>query len=200
MKNQIIDYLISVTKKMKRTLFTNSKNDRAKRHYSPYKMDKEFEGLSIRAMTALGVFCLELFSKENQISHPDLQEFKNKMLDLLITDNLPDWEDECFEIKITGVEENALPGDLANKYPKHQNRLHSITESIRSISDINMYGAFMPEESYSCLSKVQKLCEIEIKKEFNLRLFKQHEPTQGWGDSVSKELIEKWKEDAAYVG
>jgi len=55
---------------------------------------KEFDGLSIRAMTALGVFSLIKYSKKHQIDDSDLIEFGNKMLELLTTKNIPEWNNE----------------------------------------------------------------------------------------------------------
>ncbi|WP_442264551.1 hypothetical protein ACSIGC_09300 [Tenacibaculum sp. ZS6-P6] len=115
------------------------------------------------------------------------------MLDLLTTDNIPEWDNECNQIKIKGLGDE-LPEELINEYPKYQNTIHEITQNIREISASQIYGEWNPKLSYSMLNGIQKLCQIRIRSEFDLELFKMHNAgSNGWGATLSNELIEKWK-------
>ncbi|SHJ27935.1 hypothetical protein [Aquimarina spongiae] len=154
---------------------------------------KEFDGLSIRAMTALGVFSLVHYSRKHAINDSNLIQFGNKMLDLLTTNNIPEWDNECNQIEITGLGDE-LPEELITKYPEYQNTISQITQNIREISASQIYGEWNPKLSHSVLHEVQKLCQIQINKEFDLKLFKMHNAgSNGWGATISNELIKKWK-------
>lgn len=154
---------------------------------------KEFHGLSIRAMTALGVFCLEKYSKKYQIHDYNLTIFSNKMLKLLTAENIPEWDNECNQININGLGDE-LPEELIKKYPEYNDAIDQITQNIREISASQIYGKWDSKLSYSFLNEIQKLTQIQIDTEFDLELFKIHKTrTDGWGTTVSKELIEKWK-------
>ncbi len=154
---------------------------------------KEFDGLSIRAMTAIGVFCLDHYSKKYQINNSNLKKFGDKMLELLTISNIPKWDNECNQIQITGLGDE-LPEELITEYPKYQSTINEITQNIREISASQIYGEWNPELSYSMLNRIQKLCQIQISTEFDIELFKMHNAgSNGWGAILSNELIEKWK-------
>ncbi|WP_109435466.1 hypothetical protein [Aquimarina sp. AU119] len=154
---------------------------------------KKFDGLSIRAMTMLGVLLLEKLCNKNQIVNSDLKEFINKMLELLTVENIPEWDNECNQIKITGLGDE-LPEKLVVEYPEYGKNIDEITQNIREISASQIYAEWNPKISYSHLNRIQELCQVGIDTEFDLELFKKHDAgATGWGIEVSNELIEEWK-------
>lgn len=153
----------------------------------------KFDGLSIRAMTTLGVFTLEIYCAKNKIDDSNLKDFNNKMLELLTSNNILEWDNECNQIKITGLGD-PLPEKLIAEYPEYEKILEEITQNIREISASQIYGEWNPEISYSHLNRIQELCEVEIDSEFELELFKKHNAgATGWGIEVPNELVKKWK-------
>jgi hypothetical protein len=154
--------------------------------------NNEFKGLSIRALVALGTFSLKLYSKKYHINNSDLDEFIDLNLKLLTAEDLLKWNNEFNSVEITGLGD-PFPIDLVEKYPEHSLKLDLITQNIREISASQIYGSWNSDLTYKLLYQVQELCDIEINREVNLNLFKEHNPgTEGWGTIVSENLVGKW--------
>lgn len=141
----------------------------------------------------LGVLSLEKFCEKERIVNSDLKDFISKMMELLSTENIPQWNEELNQINISGLGD-PLPSKLLEDFPNYEKKLDQITQNLREISAAQIFGKWIPENSYLPLKKLQKLSGIRISKEYDLELFKKHNPEpEGWGDPVSLELIEKWK-------
>lgn len=150
------------------------------------------KGLSLRAKTAIGVFCFELYCDKNNIKNKDIDLFNVQMLRLLEADNIPKWDRDCNQIEITGMGD-PLPKEIIEKYPLFADNILIITENIREITASQMYGGYTPKGAIQFLKKAIEYCEIDLDKFIDVKIFKEHKPgLDGWGNPLDIGLIEKW--------
>lgn len=155
---------------------------------------KILEGLSIRAMSAIGVSCFKKYCRREAIWNADINLFCDHLLELLIADNISDWDEEFKKLNITGLGD-VLPIEIKEKYPVHFDTIDLISQNIREISAFQIYGAWKPEASYKFLFNVADLCDVSLEKEFMLECYKKHSHENGWGKPINIELREKWNRD-----
>ena len=152
----------------------------------------QIKNLSIRAMTYIGVSLFEKYCIENSITNSDINVFCSSMMNILNTENISEWNQNCNEIEITGLGD-ILPNNLVSEYPKHVDNIDRITQSIREISSFQIYGKWIPIESYKFLRKVESLTNVKIKTLKSLPLLEKHNHNNtGFGKAVENDLINEW--------
>ncbi|WP_196886169.1 hypothetical protein [Aureivirga sp. CE67] len=124
-------------------------------------MIKEIEGLSIREMTYIGVCLLKKYCVKNNIYNSEVDEFCFSMLNILTAEDIPEWDKNCNEIEINGLGD-VLPNNFISEYPQYADKIDKITQNIREISASQMYGKWIPEESYKFLIQVEVLTNIKV--------------------------------------
>lgn len=93
----------------------------------------EFDNLSIRAKTYIGVKLFEKYCARENIEHEAIDEFCNHMKSLAVTTNIPDWDNNANSLSITGLGDD-LPHDITEL-----KRVNDITCFIREISATPIY-------------------------------------------------------------
>ncbi|WP_417352356.1 hypothetical protein [Flavobacterium alkalisoli] len=96
--------------------------------------------LKIREQQLVGALCIISFCQKYEIYHEDIRDFIDHLLNILITDNLPDWESEGLKVKIIGRGE-PVPQSVENSIPlKLRDDFQKLTDNASEIGIADMYG------------------------------------------------------------
>ncbi len=145
------------------------------------------EQLSIRAKTYVAACALEKYCTVLGIKHASLDEFCSHMKSLAIAKDIPSWDSEANQLEITGL------GDPLPEILGKESFLHEVTECVREISAVNIYGSYRHLETQSCFKRVIDICKLEISPE-QLKKFNEHSAcSSGWGVALSEEEYVAWR-------
>ena len=147
---------------------------------------------SIRALHAIGIVSFVRYCARSGVSNPAIDEFVDHMWRLCHSSSLPDWDKAASHLKITGLGD-PLPSEIVTQYPTQSTPLSEAVEWLREISATQMYGAYQPRESLSCLNELMRVTGAILTDE-EIQAFGFSTPNKdGWGACVKEPLLNRWK-------
>ncbi|WP_394748243.1 hypothetical protein [Spongiimicrobium salis] len=152
------------------------------------------EKTNIREKQAIGAICLKLFSSRYQITYPGVNELIQHQLNLLISDNLSEWNTKGINIEIPGRGDD-LPEKLLQDIPKAIHKdFNLLIMAVTEIGIANMFTAFTEEPH------IQMLDSLSIIKKHNIKInvpeiLLNGNSSKDWGLPWTKEKFEKLKEE-----
>lgn len=77
-----------------------------------------FTNFNVRQLQAYAALCLKAFGRSKKIEHPEIDKLVEHLLAVLVSENLPDWEQAGACMAITG-RGDPLPQDVSNEVPRN---------------------------------------------------------------------------------
>ncbi|RYJ41476.1 hypothetical protein [Flavobacterium beibuense] len=161
----------------------------------------DISDLNIREQQLIGALCIISFCQKYEIYHEDIQEFADHLLNILIADNLPDWEGEGLKLEIIGrgepvsqSVENSIPLKLRDDFQK-------LVNNASEIGIVDMYGANTPAPFWAAQQCTAILAKHKIEVALSQE-FLNDTSTDRWGEvwdaekfNDLKRYLQRYKQD-----
>jgi hypothetical protein len=151
--------------------------------------------LSNRVMQVYGAACMVKFCAVHGIYSPGVDQLVKYLLELLSTNDLPEWEQAGSILELSG-RENELPDDPAELLSARDRILFKkLLESVIEIGISDMYGADTdgPIQAVCEVRRILEKCGIEPPSIAGLYAIAHSQ--RGWGEPLSDnqvQLLEAW--------
>ncbi|WP_282079661.1 hypothetical protein [Aquimarina algiphila] len=99
-----------------------------------------FDKISIREKQAIGTLCILSFCKKYNITYKGIEELTNHLFELLITENLPDWNQKGLGIEIIGRGDD-IPTTLKKSIPEYLfEDFYKLIDNTIEIGIVDLFG------------------------------------------------------------
>ncbi|WP_281986974.1 hypothetical protein [Aquimarina aggregata] len=151
------------------------------------------EKASIREKQTIGALCILSFCEKYNINYKGIDELINHLLELLVSKNLPDWNQKGLNIEVVGRGDN-LPVALKNLIPENLfEDFYRLIDNTIEIGIVDLFGEttdYPKTFLYNCIDILNK---HSIKLEIPEILLQGNYKHNTWGEPWSTVKYEELK-------
>lgn len=141
-----------------------------------------YNKISIREKQAIGVLCILCFCKQNNIKYFGVLELSNHLLNLLINEDLANWNDNGLNLKIIGRGE-PFPEELNTLLPHNiKDIFYNLIDNVIEIGLIDLFGELTDYPNIFLSNALDILKEQKIRCNFPFYFFTELNQ-KTWGET-----------------
>ncbi len=139
------------------------------------------EKASIREKQAIGALCILSFCEKYSINYKGIDELTNHLFELLVSENLPNWNQKGLNIEIIGRGDN-LPTSLKNIIPENLfEDFYKLIDNAIEIGIVDLFGQTTDHPKLFLSNCINILSKHVIKLEIPEILLKGNHKHNTWG-------------------
>lgn len=140
---------------------------------------------NIRQQQAYSALCLAQFCKHYNVRDESVFELIKYLLNILISDDLPQWLEDGCEVELS-VQGNPAGKEIIEAFPQSvQLCAEDLFDYVSHVGALDMYGA-LTDRPYECLCQSIRILEVNQVNLPNTDYF-ESETNPGWGEQITKD-------------